>query len=67
LSAYKLLKFLKSERMPRLLNFKKMGRSVAYPTSASWLNQVEIWFGVLSRKAFRNASFENLEHLKKSN
>ncbi|EQD72460.1 transposase [mine drainage metagenome] len=21
------------------------------PTSASWLNQVEIWFGILSRKA----------------
>ena len=37
------------------------------PTSASWLNQVEIWFGILSRKALRNASFENLEHLKKSN
>jgi hypothetical protein len=21
------------------------------PTSASWINQVEIWFGILSRKA----------------
>ena len=27
------------------------------PTSASWLNQVEIWFGILSRKALRGASF----------
>lgn len=27
------------------------------PTSASWLNQVEIWFGILSRKTLRGASF----------
>ena len=27
------------------------------PTSASWLNQVEIWFGILSRKQLKNASF----------
>ena len=26
------------------------------PTSASWLNQVEIWFGLLSRKALRGLS-----------
>jgi transposase len=35
------------------------------PTSASWLNQVEIWFGILSRKALKNGSFENIESLKK--
>lgn len=33
------------------------------PTSASWLNQVEIWFGILSRKALRGASFNGTEHL----
>ena len=33
------------------------------PTSASWLNQVEIWFGILSRKALRGASFNNVEQL----
>ncbi|MBF0510400.1 MAG: IS630 family transposase [Deltaproteobacteria bacterium] len=33
------------------------------PTSASWLNQVEIWFGILSRKALRGASFQNVEQL----
>jgi transposase len=33
------------------------------PTSASWLNQVEIWFGILTRKALRGASFESTEHL----
>ena len=36
------------------------------PTSASWLNQVEIWFGILSRKALKNASFRNIDELKKA-
>lgn len=36
------------------------------PTSASWLNQVEIWFGILSRKALRGASFHNLEQLRQA-
>jgi len=27
------------------------------PTSASWLNQVEVWFGILSRKALRGGVF----------
>lgn len=36
------------------------------PTSASWLNQVEIWFGILSRKALRGASFRNIEELRKA-
>src|SRR6202158_1824856 len=31
------------------------------PTSASWLNQVEIWFGIFSRKA--GASFAGVEQL----
>lgn len=33
------------------------------PTSASWLNQVEIWFGIMSRKALRGASFRNVAEL----
>lgn len=36
------------------------------PTSASWLNQVEIWFGILTRKALRNASFSSIQDLVKS-
>jgi transposase len=36
------------------------------PTSASWLNQVEIWFGILSRKALRGASFHDIEQLRKA-
>ena len=34
------------------------------PTSASWLNQVEIWFGIFSRKALRGASFTSPGELK---
>lgn len=35
------------------------------PTSASWLNQVEIWFGIFSRKALRGASFSGPAELRK--
>lgn len=34
------------------------------PTSASWLNQVEIWFGILSRKVLRGASHNSKGDLK---
>lgn len=34
------------------------------PTSASWLNQVEIWFGILSRKALKNGNFKSVEELR---
>lgn len=33
------------------------------PTSASWLNQVEIWFGIFSRKTLNGASFLNTDQL----
>jgi hypothetical protein len=33
------------------------------PTSASWLNQVEIWFGIFNRKSLRGASFDSTEKL----
>jgi transposase len=34
------------------------------PTSASWLNMVEIWFGIFSRKSLSGASFTNKQELK---
>jgi len=34
------------------------------PTSASWLNQVEIWFGIMSRKVLRGASFAGASELR---
>jgi transposase len=36
------------------------------PTSASWLNQVEIWFGIMSRKVLKCASHDSKEDLKSS-
>lgn len=36
------------------------------PTSASWLNQVEVWFGIMSRKALRGASFKNIAELREA-
>lgn len=33
------------------------------PTSASWLNQIEIWFGILERKTLSGASFASTEQL----
>lgn len=36
------------------------------PTSASWLNQVEIWFGILSRKALRSANLRSVEELRQA-
>ncbi len=34
------------------------------PTSASWLNQVEIWFSIQAGKALRGASFSSLDQLR---
>jgi len=36
------------------------------PTSASWLNQVEIWFGIMARKALKGASFRSTEELREA-
>jgi transposase len=36
------------------------------PTSASWLNQVEIWFGIFTRKALAGASFGSAEQLRRA-
>jgi len=36
------------------------------PTSASWLNQVEIWFGILSRKALRGLSAKSTTELRQA-
>jgi len=33
------------------------------PTSASWLNQVEIWFNIMTRKVIRGASFDSTGQL----
>jgi DDE superfamily endonuclease len=33
------------------------------PTSASWLNQVEVWFSILQRQSLSGASFTSLKQL----
>lgn len=33
------------------------------PTHASWLNQIEVWFSILSSKALRGASFRSVKQL----
>lgn len=38
-------------------------RFVFTPKHGSWLNQVEIWFGILTSKALRHQSFDNLRAL----
>ena len=39
-------------------------RFVYTPRHCSWLNQVEIWFSILSRRLLRRASFASTEELK---
>jgi len=34
------------------------------PTYASWINQVERWFAIISRRAMRRGSFRNVRELK---
>ncbi len=39
-------------------------RMVFTPRHASWLNQVEIWFSILARRALKRASFTSLDALR---
>jgi transposase len=34
------------------------------PTHASWLNQIEVWFSILSRQALRGASFTSIAQVR---
>lgn len=36
------------------------------PTHASWLNQIEVWFSILSRQALRGASFASARELREA-
>jgi len=35
------------------------------PKHASWMNQIETWFGIISRKVIKRGSFDSVECLKK--
>ena len=41
-------------------------RFVYTPKHCSWLNQVEIWFSILSRRALKRASFRSVEELQEA-
>jgi transposase len=36
------------------------------PTHASWLNQIEVWFSILTRQALRGASFTSVTQLRQA-
>ncbi|MDR8391539.1 transposase, partial [Aliifodinibius sp. S!AR15-10] len=36
------------------------------PTHASWLNQVEIWFSILTRKALKTNSFTSTDQVRRT-
>lgn len=52
-----------SSRKVFLENGEHRIRFVYPPRHASWLNQVEIWFSILARRALRRASFPSLDAL----
>jgi len=41
-------------------------RFVFTPKHGSWLNQVEIWFGILTRSTLRYASFDGVKALERA-
>lgn len=58
-----ILKSMKS-RADFLKDKKHPVRFVYTPRHCSWLNQIEIWFGVLTKKLLKRGSFESKEVLK---
>jgi len=48
----------------RLRELDKRLVAIHLPTHASWLNQVEIYFSILSRKGLRPADFQSLDQLR---
>jgi len=57
---------LKSQKS-RAAFLKDRGHRIRFaytPKHTSWLNQVEIWFGILVRKLLRRSSFTSVEDLK---
>lgn len=50
----------------RIEFLEREGKRVVFhflPTHASWLNQIEIWFNILGKKAIRNGDFSDTDDL----
>jgi transposase len=58
----------KGEAVQRWLKPKKRGRFHFHftPTSSSWLNQVERWFGLITDKMIRRGTFHSVEELERA-
>jgi transposase len=55
-----------SHKTPDVLKWLQANPRVSFhftPTSASWMNQIETWFGILSRQAIRRGSFRSVKEL----
>jgi len=45
----------------------KSGKTIVFhytPKHASWMNQIEIWFGILTKKAIRSGNFASKRDLR---
>jgi len=55
-----------SHKTPAIREWLEANPRVSFhftPTSASWMNQIETWFGILSRQAIRRGSFRSVKEL----
>ena len=53
----------KEDTVKKWLNRHKRFHLHFTPTGASWMNMVEIWFGILTNQAIRRGSFDSVTHL----
>ena len=53
----------KQEKVHKWLNRHKRFHFHFTPTGASWMNMVEIWFGILTNQAIRPGSFDSVAQL----
>lgn len=55
-----------SHKTPAVMTWLGRHKRFAFhftPTSASWMNQIETWFGILTRQAVRRGSFNSVTEL----
>jgi len=53
----------KQEKVQKWLKRHKRFHLHFTPTGASWMNMVEIWFGILTNQAIRRGNFDSVAHL----